>query len=97
MIDSYPQIAPSAPKPPLNLDLIKEQMPCHTDPAPTAMIGYDNVTGNATPLNSMTVPRRNGNGIEGHLCIATKDSTGYFLGPVPYMAKAAMELVLNDP
>ena len=72
-------------------------MPCHTDPAPdfdASAAGF-NQTESPRGLYSMTVPRHNGNGIEGHLCMAAKDGKGYFLGPIAYMAQEAMAFVTS--
>ena len=41
----------------------------------------------------MTEPNTMTHDQEGHLCIAAKDSAGYYLGSVPYMAAAAMERI----
>lgn len=77
------RVSPKAPKPALNLDGISKAMPCHVTPT------SDHATGERGFWQS----RVDSHGEEGHLCIAAKDTSGYFLGPVPYMAMEAMKLL----
>lgn len=79
------QVEPAAPTPALSLNVIAKQMPCHTVPQSVVMGSRDMYT---------VAAQRNGpHGLEEHLCIAAKDGTGYFLGPVAYMAQAAMRML----
>ena len=104
------EIHPAAPTPAINLDEIFQKLPCHTDAAYPGLadgfapespkVSLDLTKAQAPqffPNYSMRNPRRNQNQIEGHLCIATKDATGYYLGPVAYMATAALEPLLRPP
>ena len=72
-----------APKPAVNLDDIFHQLPCHTDAAypghpdgfsPDAPDPKGTSPPQLFPNFNMRSPRRNQNNIEGHLCIAAKDT-----------------------